>query len=69
MLYENPSKEAYLIHPEYLTVLGGFKDFAINQRGYDLLKNQSNLVSIDKENLVSKINLFFLKNKKRVLSI
>jgi hypothetical protein len=59
VLNKNPSKEDYLKHPEYLTVLGGFKDFAINQRGFELLKNQSNDVGIDKENLASKINIFY----------
>ena len=59
VLYKNPSKEEYLKHPEYLTVLNGFKDFAINQRGFELLKNQSNDVSIDQQNLASKINLFY----------
>ena len=59
VLNTNPSKEEYLEHPEYLSVLVGFKDFAINQRGLELLKNQSNDVDIDKENIASKINLFY----------
>ena len=59
VLNKNPSKEEYLKHPEYLTVLNGFKDLAINQRGFELLKNQSNDAGIDKENLASKINLFY----------
>jgi hypothetical protein len=59
VLNKNPSKEEYLKHPEYMTVLEGFKDFAINQRGFELLKNQSNDVRIDNENLASKINLFY----------
>jgi hypothetical protein len=59
VLNKNPSKEEYLKHPEYLTVLEGFRDLAINQRGFELLKNQSSDVGIDKENLASKINLFY----------
>jgi hypothetical protein len=59
VLNKNTSKEDHLKHPEYLTVLNGFKDFQINQRGFELLKNQSNNIGIDKENLASKINLFY----------
>ncbi|MGK0413278.1 MAG: hypothetical protein ACJA1B_001481 [Polaribacter sp.] len=59
VLNENHSKEEYLKHPEYLTVLDGFKDFKINERGFELLKNQSIDGRIDKQNLASKINLFY----------
>jgi hypothetical protein len=59
VLNKNPSKEAYNKHPEYLTVLDGFKDFEINQRGFELLKNQLNNSGVGQQNLASKINLFY----------
>lgn len=59
VLNKNLSKEEYIKHPEYLSVLLGFKDFKINQRGLELLKNQSNDGTIDKQTLSSKINLFY----------
>lgn len=59
VLNNDTSKEEYLKHPEYLTVLRGFKDFAINQRGFELLKKQSNDGSIGNQSLASKINLFY----------
>ncbi len=62
VLNKNPSKETYKNHPEYLTVLDGFKDFEINQRGFELLKNQSNNSSVGQQNLASKINLFYNKH-------
>jgi len=62
VLKGNLSKEDFQKHPEYLSVLNGFKDFAINQRGFELLKNQSNEMSIGKQNLASKINIFYNKH-------
>ncbi|SRX74473.1 DUF6090 family protein [Aequorivita antarctica] len=59
VLNKNPSKADYLKHPEYLSVLKGFKDFSINLRGFELLKNLPNDGTIDKQNLASKINLFY----------
>ena len=59
VLNKNPSKEEYLKNPEYLTALDGFKDFAINLRGFELLKNQSINGDFDKQNLASKINIFY----------
>ena len=59
VLNKNPSKEAYTNNPEYLTVLDGFKDFEINKRGFELLKNQMDNSSIGQQNLASKINLFY----------
>ena len=53
------TKEDWLKNPQYISVLGGFKDFSINQRGSELLKNQSNLIANTKQNLASEINLFY----------
>ncbi len=61
VLNGNLTKEDLQKHPEYLSVLDGFKDFAINQRGFELLKNQSNDMRIGNQNLTSKINLFYNK--------
>ena len=59
VLFENPSKEEWIKHPEYISVWSGFKDFSINQRGFDLLKNQSVEISTSEQSLGSKINLFY----------
>jgi hypothetical protein len=59
VLNNNLLKEQYLKHPEYITVLTGFKDFAINLRGLELLKNQLNNISVGKQNLASQINIFY----------
>lgn len=59
VLNSNISREDYLKHPEYFTVLSGFKDFAINQRGFDLLKTQSNNIKNGKNELSSKISSFY----------
>jgi hypothetical protein len=59
VLNTNPSKEEWLKHPEYRSVLEGFKDFTINQRGFEMLKSQLNSTIIAKQNLASKINLFY----------
>ena len=62
VLNGNLTKEDLQKHPEYLSVLDGYKDFAINQRGFELLKNQSNDMRIGNQNLTSKINLFYNKH-------
>jgi hypothetical protein len=59
VIYKNPSKEEYFKHPEYMTVLNGFEDFIINQRGFELLKNLPTNGAVDKQNLTSKINQFY----------
>lgn len=62
VLTTNPTKEDWLKNPQYMTVIGGFEDFAIHQRGFELLKRQSNLSEKVEENLTSKINLFYNKH-------
>lgn len=59
VLDSNTTREEYLKYPEYFTVLDGFKDFAINQRGFDLLKTQSNNINTGKQKLSSKISSFY----------
>ncbi|WP_052184173.1 DUF6090 family protein [Psychroserpens sp. Hel_I_66] len=59
VLNTNLTKEDWLKNPQYLSVIDGFKDFSINQRGFELLKNQSNLIANTKQNLASEINLFY----------
>ncbi|MCZ4410346.1 DUF6090 family protein [Cryomorphaceae bacterium 1068] len=51
------TKEDWSNNPTYKTVLFGFKDFAINQRGFELLKSQSNQTV--EQNLDSEIILFY----------
>ncbi len=53
------TKEDWLKNPQYISVIEGWKDFSINQRGFELLKNQSNLIANTKQNLASEINLFY----------
>tara|TARA_R100001369_G_scaffold50320_1_gene77020 strand:- start:282 stop:971 length:690 start_codon:yes stop_codon:yes gene_type:complete len=53
------TKEDWLKNPQYISVIDGFKDFSISQRGSELLKNQSNLIANTKQNLASEINLFY----------
>jgi hypothetical protein len=53
------TKEDWLKNPQYLSVIDGYKDFSINQRGSELLKNQSNRIANTKQNLASEINLFY----------
>jgi len=53
------TKEDWLKNPQYKSVIDGYKDFSINQRGFELLKNQSNLIANTKQNLASEINLFY----------
>lgn len=62
VLTTNPTKEDWLKNPQYTTVMGGFEDFAIHQRGFELLKRQSNLSKKMDENLTSKINSFYNKH-------
>jgi hypothetical protein len=59
VLETNLTKEDWLKNPQYMVVIGGFEDFSINQRGFELLKNQSNLILNTKQNLASEINLFY----------
>jgi hypothetical protein len=58
----NLTKEDLQKHPEYFSVLEGYKDFAINQRGFELLLNQPNDMRIGGKNLTSKISLFYNKH-------
>lgn len=51
------TKEDWLKNPGYNTVLMGFKDFSINQRGFELLKSQPNQAV--GQNLDSEIILFY----------
>jgi hypothetical protein len=53
------SKEDWLKNPQYSSVIDGYKDFSINQRGSELLKNQSILTVNTEQNLASEINLFY----------
>lgn len=53
------TKEDWLKNPDYISVMRGYKDFSINQRGSDLLKNQSNLTINTEQNLASEINTFY----------
>ena len=53
------TKDDWLKNPDYITVIRGYKDFSINQRGSDLLKNQTNLTVNIEQNLASEINLFY----------
>jgi hypothetical protein len=59
VLETNLTKEDWLKNPQYISVIGGYEDFSINQRGFELLKNQSNLILNTKQNLASEINLFY----------
>ena len=59
VLNTNLTKQDLLKNPQYLSVIDGFKDFSINQRGFTLLKNQSNLIVNTEQNLASEINLFY----------
>jgi hypothetical protein len=59
VLYTNLTKEDWLKNPQYISVIYGYEDFSINQRGFELLKNQSNLILNTKQNLASEINLFY----------
>ena len=59
VLETNLTKEDWLKNPQYMVVIGGFEDFSINQRGFELLKTQSNLILNTKQNLASEINLFY----------
>ena len=53
------TKDDWLKNPQYISVIDGYKDFSINQRGSELLKNQSVLIVNTEQNLASKINLFY----------
>ncbi|QRM88091.1 hypothetical protein FG167_02250 [Lacinutrix sp. WUR7] len=53
------TKEDWLKNPQYISVIDGYKDFSINQRGSELLKNQSVLIVNTEQNLASEINLFY----------
>jgi hypothetical protein len=59
VLNMNLTQEDWIKNPQYKTVLDGWKDFSINQRGFELLKNQSNLIINTKQNLASEISLFY----------
>lgn len=53
------TKEDWLKNSNYTLVIRGFKDFSINERGSELLKNQSHLPLMMEQNLASEINLFY----------
>jgi len=53
------TKEDWFKNPQYTTVIGGWEDFSLNQRGFELLNNQSNLIVNTKQNLASDISLFY----------
>ena len=59
VLHTKLTKEDWLKNPHYKTVIGGYKDFTINQRGFELLQNQTNQIMSIEQNLVSKINVFY----------
>ena len=56
------TKQDWLENPQYKTVMLGFKDFAINQRGFELLKSQPILSERIEQTLASKINFFYNKH-------
>ena len=62
ILKTKTTKEDWLKNPQYETVLRGWKDFTINQRGFELLKSQSNLSEKNEQTLASKINFFYNKH-------
>ena len=62
ILKTQTTKEDWLKNPEYKTVLRGWKDFTINQRGFELLKSQSNLSGNKEQSLASEINFFYNKH-------
>ena len=62
VLHTKLTKEDWLKNPHYKTVIGGFKDFTINQRGFELLQNQTNRTMSIEQNLDSKINVFYNKH-------
>ena len=53
------TNEDWLKNPQYISVIDGYRDFSINQRGSELLKNQSILIVNTEQNLASEINLFY----------
>lgn len=61
------TKENWINKPQYKTiVLGGFKDFTINQRGFELLRSQSNLSMNMEKDLISKVNIFYNKHNAEI---
>lgn len=54
------TKQDWLENEHYVSVLGGFKDFSINQRGFELLKGQPNQ-AVDQK-LDAEIILFYNKH-------
>ena len=59
VLNKTLTKEDWLNNPKYIRVIGGFEDFSINERGFELLKNQSKLIVNTDKNLASEISLFY----------
>ena len=53
------TKDDWVKNPDFKTVILGYKDLSINQRGSDLLKNQINLTVNIEQNLASEITLFY----------
>ncbi len=62
VLHGELTPKDWMSNQHYRNVLGGFKDFNLNLRGFELLKARPNQSANMGQNLVSKINLFYNKH-------